>query len=119
MKKLFVYLSLVAGLVGFNACSTDVDLYANYKDIPVIYGLLNTSEDTNYVRINRAFSGSNESHINALNVALIADSCNYPGKLNAYIVEYKQGYGNTYHPTGDTLKLDTITIRNKQEGIFY
>ena len=97
MKKLFVYLSLVAGLVGFNACSTDVDLYANYKDIPVIYGLLNTSEDTNYVRINRAFSGSNESHINALNVALIADSCNYPGKLNAYIVEYKQGYGNTYH----------------------
>ena len=119
MKKLFVYLSLVAGLVGFNACSTDVDLYANYKDIPVIYGLLNTSEDTNYVRINRAFSGSNESHINALNVALIADSCNYPGKLNAYIVEYKQGYGNTYHPIGDTLKLDTITIRNKQEGIFY
>lgn len=119
MKKLILPLSLLAVLIGFNACSTDVDLYADYKDIPVIYGLLNATEDTNFVRINRAFSGSNEHHINAHEVALIADSCNYPGKLNAYIVEYKQGYGNTYQPTGDTLVLDTMTIRDKQEGIFY
>lgn len=119
MKKLFFSLSVLAGLIGFNACSTDVNLYADYKDIAVIYGLLNATEDTNYVRINRAFSGSNEHHINANEVALIADSCNYPGKLRAFIVEYKQGYGYTYQATGDTLKLDTITIDNKQEGIFY
>ena len=119
MKKIFFSLLLLAGLIGFNACSTDVDLYADYKDITVIYGLLNATEDTNYIRINRAFSGSNEQHINANEVALIADSCNYPGKLRAFIVEYKQGYGYTYQPTGDTLKLDTITINNKQEGIFY
>lgn len=119
MKKLFFSISLLASLIGFNACSTDVELYADYKDIPVIYGLLNATEDTNYIRINRAFSGSNENPINANEVALIADSCNYPGKLKAYIVEYKQGYGNTYQPTGDTLMLDTTTIHNKQEGIFY
>lgn len=119
MKKLFFSLLLLAGLIGFNACTTDVDLYADYKDIPVVYGLLNATEDTNYVRINRAFSGSNDHHINANEVALIADSCNYPGKLRAYIVEYKQGYGNSYQPTGDTLMLDTTTIRNKEEGIFY
>lgn len=103
----------------FNACTTDVDLYADYKDIPVVYGLLNATQDTNYVRINRAFSGSNDNHINANEVALIADSCNYPGKLRAYIVEYKQGYGNNYEPTGDTLTLDTITLHDKEEGIFY
>ena len=119
MKKLFFSLSLLAGLIGFNACSTDVDLYADYKDIPVIYGLLNATEDTNFVRINRAFSGSNGNHIDATEVALIADSCNYPGKLDAYIVEYKQVYGGAYQPTGDTLALDTITIRDKEEGIFY
>ena len=119
MKKLLFSLSLLAGLIGFNACSTDVDLYADYKDIPVIYGLLDATEDTNYVRINRAFSGSNGHHINANEVALIADSCNYPGKLRAYIIEYKQGFGTTYQPTGDTLTLDTMTLRNKQEGIFY
>lgn len=119
MKKLYLSLSLLSSLVFFNACTTDVDLYADYKDIPVIYGLLNATEDTNYVRINRAFSGNNSTHINANEVALIADSCNYPGKLKAYIVEYKQGYGNTYQPTGDTLTLDTITIHDKQEGVFY
>ena len=120
MKKLLFSLLVLASLIiGFNACTTDVDLYADYKDIPVVYGLLNITEDTNYVRINRAFSGNNDNHINALDVALIADSCNYPGKLKAYIVEYKQAYGNTYEPTGDTLMLDTITIHDKEEGIFY
>ena len=119
MKKLSFLIPLLASLIGFNACTTDVDLYADYKDIPVVYGLLNAKEDTNYVRINRAFSGSNDHHIDANEVALIADSCNYPGKLKAYIVEYKQGFGYTYQPTGDTLKLDTMTVHNKQEGIFY
>ena len=119
MKKLFLSLSLLASLACFNACTTDVDLYADYKDIPVIYGLLNATVDTNFVRINRAFSGSNDTHINANEVALIADSCNYPGKLKAYIVEYKSGYGNQYLPTGDTLMLDTMTRQDKEEGIFY
>ena len=119
MKKLLLSFSLLAVMLGFNACSTDVDLYADYKDIAVIYGLLNATEDTNYVRINRAFSGSNDEPINANEVALIADSCNYPGKLKAYIVEYKHGYGSAYQPTGDTLMLDTMTLHNKQAGVFY
>lgn len=119
MKKIQLFLTMSV-LFGFLAsCSTDVELYADYKDIPVIYGLLNATEDTNYVRINRAFSGSNDNPINAHDVALIADSCNYPGKLRAYIVEYRLGLGNTCLPTGDTLTLDTTTIRNKEDGYFY
>lgn len=119
MKKLFFSLSLMAALLGFNACTTDVELYADYKDIPVIYGLLNASQDTNYIRINRAFSGSNDHPINAAEVSLIADSCNYPGKLKAYIVEYKQANLGSFTPTGDTMFLDTITIHDKMEGAFY
>lgn len=119
MKKLFLSLSLLAVLLGFNACSTDVELYADYKDIPVVYGLLDATQDTNFIRINRAFSGSNDNPINANEVALIADSCNYPGKLKAYIVKYKRGVLNNYDPTGDTIVLDTITIHDKEEGLFY
>ena len=119
MKKIQLFLTLSVLFCFFSSCTTDVELYADYKDIPVIYGLLNAKEDTNYVRINRAFSGSNDNPINANEVALIADSCNYPGKLTAYIVEYKQNNGGTYQATGDTLTLDTITICNKEEGIFY
>lgn len=119
MKRFILSLSVLAAMLGFNACSTDVDLYSEYKDIPIVYGLLDASLDTNFIRINRAFSGSNDSHINANEVALIEDSCNYPGKLKAYIVKYRNTYGNTYQPTGDTIVLDTITINDKQEGIFY
>ena len=62
MKKLFLFflLTLLTGLAFFNACTTDVDLYSEYKDIPVIYGLLDATVDTNYVRVNRAFLGNNE-----------------------------------------------------------
>ena len=118
MKKLFLSLSLLACMAMFNACSTDVELYADYKDIPVIYGLLDAKADTNFVRINRAFSSSNDHPINAYEVALIADSCNYPGKLDARIIGYKIGFGNQYMPF-DTIYLDTITIHDKDMGIFY
>jgi len=124
MKKLFLSLSLLAGLVFFNACTTDVELYSDYKDIPIVYGLLDASQDTNFIRINRAFSGDNDHPINAANVALIADSSNYPGKLDARILRYKKAYGNEYvldsqTPDSGIIILDTITIHDKEEGVFY
>lgn len=118
MNKIQLFLSLLL-LAVFASCTTDVDLYADYKDIPVVYGLMDATQDTNYVRINRAFSSSNDHPINANEVALIADSCNYPGKLEAYIVEYKSGFGNSYQPTGSVFTLDTLTIHDKDTGVFY
>lgn len=118
MKKIQFFLSLTV-LMGFLAsCSTKVDLYADYKDIPVIYGLLDATKDTNYVKIVRAFSGSDEATVDATQVALIADSCNYPGKLNAKIYRYKHAFGGTYNLDG-TIELDTMTIHDKDSGTFY
>lgn len=119
MKKHILYFSLLACMAFFGACTTDVELYADYKDIPVIYGLLDASHDTNFVRINRAFSGNNDHPINANEVALIADSCNYPGKLRAYVLEYQSTYGNNYAPTNRIIELDTMTIHDKETGVFY
>ena len=119
MKKTHLFLSLSVLLGFFASCTTDVELYADYKDIPVIYGLLDATQDTNFIRINRAFSGSNDNMINANDIALIVDSCNYPGKLDARIIEYKNVYGNQFAPTGRVIMLDTTTVHNKQEGIFY
>jgi hypothetical protein len=118
MKKLLFSLSALACLVLFNACNTKVDLYADYKDIPVIYGLLDVSADTNFIKIVRAFSGSDEATVDATQVALIPDSCNYPGKLDAKIYRYKRVFGNEY-ALDDTIVLDTITIHDKEPGTFY
>ncbi len=120
MRKLYQKTALLLFAVGLlGSCSTKVELYSDYKDVPIVYGLINVMQDTNYVKIFRAFSGSNDQPINAHEVALIADSSNYPGKLDARIVEYKNTYGLQYNPTGREIILDTITIHNKLEGDFY
>ena len=119
MKKIQFFLSMLLLTGIFASCSTDVELYADYKDIPVVYGLIDATQDTNFVRINRAFSSSNDNPINANEVALIADSCNYTGKLEAKIIEYKSGFGNQYSATGRVFELDTMTIHDKEAGVFY
>ena len=95
-KNCLVFLSLLTLVMLLNACSTDVDLYADYKNITVVYGLLDSDKDTNYVKINKAFLGPG----NALEIAMIEDSCNYPYKLDAKIVEYRAtSGGNNFQKT--------------------
>lgn len=106
-KNLWVL--LLVCVASFSACTTDVDLYADYKDVPVIYGLLDAKADTNYVKITRVMSVQGDAN----QVALNPDSSYYPGKLDVRIVEYLNG---------DSLReivLDTITIHDKEQGIFY
>lgn len=121
MKRSITIISMLLAFASvLSSCSTKVDLYADYKEIPVVYGLLDKTKDTNYVKIIRAFSGSDESSVNANEVALIPDSNNYPGKLTVRIVEEKSTYpGNPYKPTDKKIYLDTITIHDKEPGAFY
>ena len=120
MKHTFSVLALLFVLAfSFNSCNTRVDLYADYKDIPIVYGLLDATQDTNYVKIIRAFSNNNENPISASEIALIADSSNYPGKLDARLIELRKTFGNQYEPTGREIILDTITLHHKDSGAFY
>ena len=116
MKKtvLSVFVFIILGIF-LGSCSTDVDLYADYKHITVVYGLLDYKQDTNYIKINKAFLGPG----NALEIALIADSCNYPGKLDSKLIEYRANVGSNNYKVIREFPLDTITIHNKEQGIFY
>ena len=119
MKNMRFILILSCFIFVFNACSTDVDLYTDFKDVTIVYGVLDVANDTNVVKVIRAFSGSNEDSFDAHQIALIADSSNYPGKLDARFLEYKKPSGGTYSPTGREIILDTMTLYNKPEGLFY
>ena len=108
MKKVFFwfFLALTALLV---SCKPEVDIFADYKQVPVIYGLLDANADTNYIKITRGFYATEEID----QVALNPDSSDYPGKLDVRLYEYCNG---------DSIReiiLDTITIHNKVEGAFY
>lgn len=116
MKKkhiIFGVFSMLAIL--FGSCSTEVDLYADFKDITIVYGLLDIDNDTNFIKINRAFLGYGDAN----EVALIADSCNYPGKLDCKIIEYRAGMNSETFEKTQEFPLDTTTIHNKDLGLFY
>ena len=108
MKTRFLlFCLLLAGF--FSSCSTDIDLYAEYKQMPVIYGLLDANADTNFIKITRAFYVQGDAY----QVALNPDSSNYPGKLDVRLIEFCNG---------DSIReiiLDTITVHNKKHGVFY
>lgn len=110
---------LIAFPMLFGSCSTKVELYADYKDVAVIYAMIDPQADTNFVKIIRAFCGTNDDPIDANEVALIPDSSNYPGKLDARIIELRNTAGDSYKPTGREFALDTMTLHNKELGVFY
>jgi len=90
-------------------CSTEVDMYADYKDITVVYGVADYTDDTTWIKITKAFSGPG----NALTIAQNPDSSNYPYKLNVQLIGSKSG-----SPDLDPIVLDTLTIHNKDLAQF-
>lgn len=119
MKKIIVLFLFFGFLASFFSCSTDFDLYSDYKDVPIVYGIINVKADTNFIKITKAFCGSNDNPIDANEAALIYDSSNYPEKLNAYIIEMQSSQGQAYQATDRKFMLDTLTIHNKETGFFY
>ena len=118
MRRISAIVLLVMSILC--SCSTDVDIYTDLEDTTIVYGVMDVAKDTNFIKIIRAFAGSNSDSFDANEIAMIADSSNYPGKLDARFLEYKGGTnGKTYLPTGREIILDTITVNNKEEGQFY
>ena len=108
IRFIFAFLLLVAVCV---SCNKDLNVNADWKDITVVYGLLDQSTDTTYVKITKAFLGPGD----AMQFAKIPDSSNYPDKLEVRLDEY-QGTALIR-----SLSLDTVTVHNKAAGdsIFY
>lgn len=107
-KSLLLSLIIVISLF-FSACETDVDVNAEWEEITIVYGLLSQNDQEHYFRINKAFLGGN-----ALEVAQIADSSSYNGRLEVTL----QGLNNLMEVV-QTIPFDTTTISNKDSGIFY
>jgi len=110
-KFILSLILLVIGVAIFNRCSNEVDLYADYKDITIVYGILDVSDDTAWVKITKAYTGPG----NALTMAHNSDSSNYPYKLDVSL------NGKVNNNDIPAVHFDTITIYNKQEGdsVFY
>jgi len=111
MRNIILSLLFVVFIGGFfTGCDETVDLYADFKDITIVYGLLDYSDDTIWIKVTRAFSGGD-----AIELAKIPDSSNYPYKLDIRVIGRKQGEDKP------AIVFDTMTITDKRKGdsIFY
>lgn len=107
MKNYFCSIFIIASII--SSCKTDFELNAPYKTIPVVYGLLDQSLDTQFIKINKSFLGNS----NNANFASIND-CTQFESLTAVIEEFNQN--NTLVRT-NTLK--EMMVGNLDPGIFY
>ena len=112
MKKIAIFLLLISTL--FMACETDFEVNAEWKEVTVVYGLLDQSQQQQYIKINKAYLGDSD----ALQMASVADSVNYnPEDLEVKI--FKVNY-DEFNGSVDTLSFVTLydTILEKDDGLF-
>lgn len=107
MKKL---LYILAGVSLFFSCDNDIEVNANWKDVPVVYGLLNSAEDTVWVRVSKAFLGEGD----VIRMAQEPDSLYYNNIESIFLEELDES-GNLV----DTINLVAdFTTRSKDDGVF-
>ena len=95
----------------FNSCSSDFDLNAPYKSVPIVYGLLDQTLDTQFIKINRSYLGD----ANNVQSASINDSTHYQS-IVASVREYD--IGDTINPI-NSYPLEEMWVSNIEDGIFY
>ena len=77
-KASFIISALIIVLFTISSCDNEVNLAADWKDIPIVFGLIDQDNEANYIRLEKAFLDPNAS---ALEIAQIADSLYYPDAL--------------------------------------
>lgn len=103
-KKIFSILLITIGFI--YSCSTDFDVDADWKDITIVYGLLNPADSVQYIKVNKAFLGKADAY----QMAQCSDSLNY-SNVNVILEKIKKGKVVT------TITLEK-TILPKVDGIF-
>jgi hypothetical protein len=111
MRYLRIILAAIVFATILYSCNKDLNVNADWKAITVVYGLLDQTQDTTFIKITKAFLGPGD----AMQFAKVPDSSMYPDKLD---VKLEAWNGNTQV---NVYTLDTITIHTKQAGdsIFY
>jgi len=95
-------------VVGQSSCESKFDVNAEWRDITIVFGLLNQSDSQHFIKINKAFLGPADAY----EMALINDSSEY-ANLTGVVEQWKDGNLIKSHVLRDS------TINNKESGTFY
>ena len=95
--------------LAFSSCETDFNVNADWEEVTVVFGLLDQSQDRQYIRINKAFLGNESAYV----MASLSDSLNYnPDSLEVKIEKLSN--------SGVVLQsiILTDTVMEKEDGYF-
>lgn len=108
MKRKIAIFAFASSIL-FSACSTDFEVIGDWKETTVVYGLLDQAQDTQYIKINKAFLGEG----NAFDYAMIKDSVQYVNSMSVTIQRIRNG------AVVRTYTLSPDNSRPKDPGAFY
>jgi hypothetical protein len=94
-------------LAGLASCRNDLAVMAPYKDIPVVYCILNPRDSVHYLRLEKSFMGK----ANAYEMAQQTDSIYYP-EASVFLERWADGEMKEH------LALDRVLIAVRNSGVF-
>jgi len=110
IRKTLIVLCLPAF---FASCNNDLEITADWKDVPVVYGILNTQDTVHHVRLNKAFLGQGD----VMTMAQEFDSLHYnEGNTGLRLVAHKRVGGQFV--TTKVVEMEATDEFVKPEGIF-
>lgn len=113
MKRIFLSLCcIVLVVLGLVSCKPDVELTSDYKDVTVVYGLLNPLDQYQYIKIYKGYLTKD----NALVWAKDLDNISYYNDITVKLEEYyPESAGGELRTT---YVLDTVMSVQKNYGVF-
>ena len=109
MKKTIII--LLSFFIGLQSCKTEFEVNAPWKDITVVYGLLNQNDEQHVIKINKVFLG--QADVN--DMAQIRDSSEYgPNEIAVTIQRSLDGADFVHYAN-----LTPFTGTSKPGGTFY
>ncbi|MEO9533076.1 MAG: hypothetical protein ABJG68_09075 [Crocinitomicaceae bacterium] len=110
MRKLIAFVALITGTLSFTACETDFSLNGDYEIQPIVFGLIDHTDDVHLIKITKAFLGDGDNLVYAQN----PDS-NYFNQVDGKVIEFLDG-----EATGrEWVLTDTIIATKDADGLFY
>lgn len=112
MNKLIAVVLAAASLLFASSCSNEIDTNADYKEIMVVYGMLNPNDTVHYIRVNKAFLTDGGSALEAAK-----DNSNiYYDSIEVKIDEFDISLGTPLYKASYILTKDISQA--KDTGIF-
>ena len=101
MKGKILIISILGLLLVFSACKSDFDVNDKWSDSPVVFCIIDKSQDMQYVKVNKSFIGK----LPASEMASVSDSLFYNCDVQ---VKMHRKQGNAILKTWNFRQVDSI-----------